>query len=98
MPTPPPGRRFQKGKSGNPGGRPKVLGVVQDLAKQRTVEAINTLAEVMNDKSAPPAARALAADKLLDRGWGKATQPISGDKDAPPIKYEFTTVYEEKPK
>jgi hypothetical protein len=23
---------------------------------------------------------------------------LGGDKDAPPIKYEFTTVYEEKPK
>ena len=71
------GRPFQKGISGNPGGRPKVLGDVQELARERSPEAINILANVMRDEKAPPAARVAAANALLDRGYGKPTQPIS---------------------
>ena len=71
------GRPFQKGTSGNPGGRPRVLGDVQELARERSPEAINTLAQVMRDEKAPPAARVAAANSLLDRGYGKPTQPIS---------------------
>ena len=71
------GRPFQKGVSGNPGGRPKVLGDVQELARQRSPEAINTLAGIMDDCKAPSAARVAAANSLLDRGYGKPTQPIS---------------------
>ena len=71
------GRPFPKGVSGNPGGRPKVLGDVQELARQRSPEAINTLATIMDDPKAPPAARVAAANSLLDRGYGKPTQPIS---------------------
>jgi hypothetical protein len=71
------GRPFQKGVSGNPGGRPKVLGDVQELARQKSPEAITTLANIMNDAKAPSAARVAAANALLDRGYGKPTQPIS---------------------
>jgi hypothetical protein len=71
------GRPFPKGTSGNPGGRPRVLGDVQELARERSPEAINTLAAIMDDKKAPPAARVAAANSLLDRGYGKPTQPIS---------------------
>ena len=71
------GRPFQKGVSGNPRGRPKVLGDVQELARQQSPEAINTLAVIMGDEKAPAAARVAAANALLDRGYGKPTQPIS---------------------
>ena len=71
------GRPFQKGVSGNPGGRPKVLGDVQELARQKSPEAINTLSTIMHNEKAPPAARVAAANALLDRGYGKPTQPIS---------------------
>ena len=71
------GRPFRKGVSGNPGGRPKVLGDVQQLARQKSPEAINTLSNIMHDEKAPPAARVAAANALLDRGYGKPTQPIS---------------------
>ena len=71
------GRPFPKGVSGNPGGRPKVLGDVQELARQKSPEAINTLSNIMHDEKAPPAARVAAANALLDRGYGKPTQPIS---------------------
>jgi hypothetical protein len=71
------GRPFPKGVSGNPGGRPKVLGDVQELARHKSPEAITTLANIMLDEKAPPAARVAAANALLDRGYGKPTQPIS---------------------
>jgi hypothetical protein len=44
------GRPFQKGVSGNPGGRPKVLGDVQELARQQSPHAINTLVEIMGER------------------------------------------------
>ena len=71
------GRPFPKGVSGNPGGRPKVLGDVQELAREQSPQAINTLAKIMNDEKTPPAARVAAANALLDLGYGKPTQPIS---------------------
>jgi hypothetical protein len=77
QPMPGKGRPFPKGISGNPGGRPKVLGNVQELARQRSPEAIETLVTIMNNEKAPPPARVAAANALLDRGFGKPTQPMS---------------------
>ena len=71
------GRPFQKGVSGNPGGRPRVLADVQELARQKSPDAIKTLVGIMNNEKAPPAARVAAANSLLDRGYGKPAQPIS---------------------
>lgn len=59
---------------------------IRSLARAHTAAAINCLAGIMNKEDAPEAARVSAAEKLLDRGWGKAVQPISGDEDGPPVK------------
>jgi hypothetical protein len=64
--------RFQPGISGNPGGRPKEVGHVRELAREHTEEAIRTLAAIMQDGKEPAAARVRAAECLLDRGWGRA--------------------------
>jgi hypothetical protein len=76
---------FQKGQSGNPGGRPKVVGEVQDLARQYSTEAIETLANIMRDKKAPPAARAMASNSILDRGFGKPPQTLHANIANRPI-------------
>jgi hypothetical protein len=66
------GGRFRPGISGNPGGRPKEVGHVRELAREHTEEAIRTLAAIMQDGKEPAAARVRAAECLLDRGWGRA--------------------------
>jgi len=67
---------FKKGQSGNPGGRPKEVGEVRELARQYTAKAINTLVEIMEDRKTPPAARVAASSALLDRGYGRAPQSL----------------------
>lgn len=58
---------------------------IRSLARAHTQRAIQTLAGIMDQPDCPAAARVQAAQALLDRGWGKPTQPISGDDDAAPI-------------
>lgn len=59
---------------------------IRSLARGHTDKAIQALAGIMNSAKAPAAARVSAAQAILDRGWGKPTQPISGDDEADPIK------------
>ena len=66
--------QFEKGKSGNPGGRPKDALGLRELAQERSVEALAALADIMNDKVSPPAARVSAAIAILDRGYGRPNQ------------------------
>jgi hypothetical protein len=62
--------RFQKGHSGNAGGRPKDEHRVAELARSYTTEAIDTLVELMR-AGKDERVRGTAAQALLDRGWGK---------------------------
>jgi len=85
-------------KKGTPktGGRKvgsvnKVTAELKDLARQYTAEAIETLAHLMRSAESEQV-RAIASDKLLDRGWGKASQPIAGDKSADPVQFEMSAV------
>ena len=59
---------------------------VRSLARQHTVLAIQTLQGIASQPKCNPSARVAAATALLDRGWGKPTQPIAGDDSAPPIQ------------
>ena len=61
----------------------KSITVIRSLARSHTRTAINVLVGVMRAKDATAAARVSAANAILDRGWGKATQPLeSGDDGA----------------
>jgi hypothetical protein len=78
-----PGRLFAKGVAGNPGGRPRELADVKELARQHTTEAIETLVTLMRE-GRTDTARAAAASELLSRGWGKATTPLEHRMPEPP--------------
>jgi hypothetical protein len=62
--------QFAPGTSGNPGGRPKDEARVAELARSHTIEAIDTLVELMRHGK-DERVRGTAAQALLDRGWGK---------------------------
>ena len=63
--------RFQKGHTGNAGGRPKDEHRVAELARSYTIEAIDTLVKLMRSGK-DERVHGTAAQALLDRGWGKA--------------------------
>jgi len=75
--------RFKRGQSGNPAGRAKENPELKALAREHTADAIKTLVEIMRSSRTPAVARVSAANALLDRGWGKATQPVGGDDGGP---------------
>jgi hypothetical protein len=49
------------------------------LAREHTREAVEALVRGLKD----PKLYVAAASALLDRGWGKPTQPIAGDGERP---------------
>ncbi len=72
------GGKWVKGcPSPNPGGRPKEVAEVRELARQHSEQAIGTLVKIMDDTEAPAAARVAAASAILDRGHGKPGQSIT---------------------
>jgi hypothetical protein len=54
---------------------------IRSIARSYTRTAINVLVGVMRAKDATAAARVSAANAILDRGWGKATQPLENGDD-----------------
>ncbi|WNV09967.1 hypothetical protein [Tardiphaga sp. 709] len=55
---------------------------IRSLARSHSDKALNVLVGIMNEKTAPAAARVAAANSIIDRGWGKAPttlQDIDGN-------------------
>ena len=67
--------KFRKGHSGNPGGRPKVLGELQELARQYAPTVIVELVRLAL-KAKSETARIAAIRELLDRGYGRPRQAM----------------------
>ncbi len=86
------GKPFKKGQSGNPGGRPRVIADLRDLARQHAAAAVKELAR-LSLKARSEAVRVAAARELLDRGYGKATQIVEGSLvDRAPLPSELPLV------
>src|SRR5580700_2868011 len=54
---------------------------IRSLARSHTRTALNVLVGVMRSKDATATAKVSAANAILDRGWGKATQAIGNSDD-----------------
>jgi hypothetical protein len=54
---------------------------IRSLARNHTRTALNVLVGVMRSKDATATAKVSAANAILDRGWGKATQAIGNSDD-----------------
>lgn len=79
-----PGERRGGRKKGTPN---KATASIKEAARAYTQEALLALVGVVRGgEDIPAAARVSAANALLDRGYGKPTQPISGDDEAAAIK------------
>src|SRR5215472_8733707 len=72
-------RPFKPGQSGNPGGRSRAQIDVRNAARKHTQAAIDTLVLVM--RNGKPSEAAMAANSLLDRGWGKPRQAVDAAID-----------------
>jgi hypothetical protein len=57
----------------------KATADIRSLARAQTGLAIRTLTGICGSKAAPAAARVMAANSILDRGWGRPAQVHSGE-------------------
>lgn len=73
---------WQKGKSGNPGGRPKSAFVIAALARSYGEEAIDKLVDIMRN-SPDDGMRARAASAILERGYGKPYECLEDTIERP---------------
>lgn len=77
--------KFQKGQSGNPAGRPKKTQeeYAQEAAcREKAPEALNVLLAIM-EGSDNERNKLQAAQAILDRGYGKPRQAITGTDNEP---------------
>jgi Family of unknown function (DUF5681) len=69
---------FKKGKSGNPGGRPRQLASVMHEARRHTLEALQVQLQLMQSAESE-SVRLNAAEAILNRGWGRPIQALQVD-------------------
>lgn len=60
---------------------PKTPTDIRSLARSYSPKALRVLRGISNQAKAPPAARVAASIAIIDRGWGKAAQPLIGGLD-----------------
>ena len=70
---------WQPGESGNTRKANASYRGMLRLCRVNSAEAVTTLLECMRDPSAPWPARVVAANSILDRGWGKAKETLQLD-------------------
>jgi len=76
-----------RGQGRKPGVPNKATAELKRLARQYTPAALEELAR-LSTQAQSEQSRVSAIKELLDRAYGKATQPIAGDAAGEPIKVE----------
>jgi hypothetical protein len=77
----PRGKPFAKGQSGNPTGRPPKTREELDLiaaCRDRAPEALEAMVQIMTNGESERN-RLAAAMAIIERGYGKPEQPVTGD-------------------
>lgn len=85
--------KFQKGVSGNPGGRPKLPAEMREIFQAKAPEAFEVLCKHLH--ASDPRVSVAAATQILDRAYGRPVQAIDANitEDGGPVRY-----YAELPK
>lgn len=80
--------KFVKGQVANPKGRPKAytLHEIRDIARKAAPKMVSILVTIAEDEEQPAAARAAAANHVLDRGYGKPAQTMA-DEDGNAVSW-----------
>ena len=75
-----------------------MLKEVEEGARALTPAALETLARIAADTSAPPAAQVSAATALLDRAWGRPRQSVEANGSvALSLEHLITASYAPQP-
>ena len=76
---------FQRGQSGNPGGRPKLPADIREAFKAKAPQALEVLTRCL--QSDDDRIAMMAAQAILDRGYGKPVQSIDANINDDPVRY-----------
>lgn len=99
--------KFEKGKSGNPGGRPRVPDDLKKSCQRLAARGLKVLEEIINGKTefetidgkvvkiksaATPSEKIAAVRLAFEYGYGKPVQPLGGEDDNSPLVVKVLTL------